>query len=153
MIECKNHDICINEAISQAELICNEQNLRFTDLRRNVFKIILQNHRPAKAYDVLEHLQENDSSAKPSTVYRTLDFLLEHGLIHKLHSSNSYTSCGHPKKHSQCYFLICDICNEAKECCDKSLTVAFNDIASANNFKARNITVEISGICKRCSSN
>lgn len=150
MIECKNHNSCINEAVSQADLICNEQNIRFTALRRNVFKIILQNHQPAKAYDVLGQLQENDSSAKPSTVYRTLDFLLEHGLIHKLHSSNSYTACSHPKKHNQCYFLICDNCSEIKECCDKILTTAFNEIASANNFKAKNITVEISGLCNNC---
>lgn len=151
MIECKNHNVCVDDAISQADLICSESGVRFTDLRKKVFKIILQNHQPAKAYDVLGTLQKEDASAKPSTVYRTLDFLLEYGLIHKLHSSNSYTICSHPKKHNQCYFLICDDCNEIKECCDKNLTKSVDSIAASNKFNVKNITMEISGLCGVCS--
>ena len=152
MIECKNHSNCINKAIIEADSICNKHNLRFTDLRKKVFEIILQNHQPAKAYDVLSRLQKEDNSAKPSTVYRTLDFLLEYGLIHKLHSSNTYTTCSHPKKYHQCYFLICDKCNEIKECCDENLTKAVNNITKKNKFEAKNITVEINGLCNACIS-
>ena len=152
MIECKNHTKCIKEAIAQANSICSEHNLRFTDLRKKVFEIISSNHQPAKAYDVLNQLQQEDSSAKPSTVYRTLDFLLEYGLIHKLHSSNTYTTCSHPAKHNQCYFLICDKCNEIKECCDDNLTRAVNNITNKNKFNAKNITIEIRGLCNNCSS-
>lgn len=151
MIECKNHSECVSEAILKASLICQEQNIRFTDLRKDIFKIILQNHRPAKAYDVLNQLQKQNSSAKPSTVYRTLDFLLENGLIHKLHSSNSYAACSHPKRHNQCYFLICRDCGEVKECCDESLNLALKNITDRNKFKAKNITIEIDGLCDNCS--
>jgi Fur family zinc uptake transcriptional regulator len=150
MIECKNHDSCISDALVKADLICSEQKVRFTDLRRKIFKIILENHRPVKAYDVLDKLQESDSSAKPPTVYRALDFLLEHGIIHKLHSSNSYTACSHPGKHNKCYFLICDKCGELKECCDENLTKVVNKITSANNFKVRKSVIEISGLCESC---
>lgn len=150
MIECQNHDSCINDSIAQAELICNEKNIRFTDLRKKVFLIILQNHQPAKAYDVLDQLQKDDASAKPSTVYRTLDFLMENGIIHKLHSSNSYVACSHPEKHNRCYFLICNNCNEIKECCDENLTKAVNDVTDGLHFEAQNTIIEISGVCEVC---
>lgn len=153
MNECQNHKICIQDALSKAELICKERNLRFTDLRQKVLKIISQNHHPAKAYDILTQLQKEDASAKPSTVYRTLDFLLEYGLIHKLQSSSTYISCSHPTTHNQCYFLVCDQCKEIKECCDNNLTQTVHDVAKNHHFKTKNIIIEISGLCEVCASN
>ena len=129
-----------------------KNDLRFTDLRKKVFSIILQNHEPSKAYDILNILQKEDSSAKPATVYRTLDFLLEYGLIHKLHISNSYVTCSHPLKHKRCSFLICNECNEVKECCDKDLTNELERIGLKNNFQIENTVVEIKGICNFCTS-
>lgn len=152
MTDCVNHNKCIEKALQDAESICKQKNIRFTDLRKKVFEIISVKHSPIKAYDILELLQKDDSSAKPPTVYRALDFLLENGLVHKLHSSNSYTACSHPKDmHNQCYFLICDKCNNVKECCNSGLiTEEIERIATENNFKASNISIEIKGICDSC---
>ncbi len=151
---CSDHDKCIEEALNQADLLCLENNLRFTSLRKRVFEIISQNHSPIKAYDILSDLQKEDSSAKPSTVYRTLDFLLESGLIHKLHSSNSYAACSHPaKKHAQCYFLICNKCNNIQECCNSGvITKEIHNIADKNSFKPSNISIEIDGVCGKCEA-
>ncbi len=152
MKNCSDHDKCIEKALLEADQLCLDRGLRFTDLRKRVFEIISQNHEPIKAYDILELLQKEDSSAKPSTVYRTLDFLLENGLIHKLHSSNSYAACSHPMaKHGQCYFLICDKCNNVKECCNSGvITEEIHNIAGKNNFTANNISIEIKGVCGSC---
>lgn len=150
MNSCNHHNQCIKDAFEKAEEICSKHDLRFTDLRQKVFSIILQNHQPSKAYDILNILQKEDPSAKPATVYRTLDFLLEYGLIHKLHISNSYVTCSHPLKHKRCSFLICNKCNEVKECCDKNLVKELEKIGSKNNFKVEDTTVEIRGICSSC---
>ncbi|MFT7099217.1 MAG: Fur family zinc uptake transcriptional regulator [Rickettsiales bacterium] len=150
MTSCNDHNKCVNDAFEDAEEICIKNNLRFTDLRKKVFSIILQNHKPSKAYDVLDILQKEDSSAKPTTVYRTLDFLLECGLIHKLHISNSYVTCSHPLKHARCSFLICNKCSEVQECCDKDLTNQLKKIGSKNDFIIEDATVEIRGICASC---
>ena len=152
MTDCANHNKCIEKALQDAESICAQKNIRFTDLRKKVFEIISAKHSPIKAYDILELLQKDDSSAKPPTVYRALDFLLENGLVHKLHSSNSFAACSHPTaEHSQCYFLICDKCNNVKECCNSGLiTEEITKIATDNNFKTNNISIEIKGICNSC---
>ncbi len=151
MHHCPDHHHCIEQAIQKAELICQDRKLRFTELRRNVLTLIWQNHQPAKAYDILDQLKVQDTSAKPPTVYRALNFLLESGLIHKLNSLNAYVGCSHPLKHNQCYFLICDDCGEANECCNHHLADAIEQTTQHNQFQTRQTTVEIEGKCQQCA--
>ncbi|VTR19627.1 Zinc uptake regulation protein [Serratia fonticola] len=47
------------------------------------------------AYDLLDLLRVAEPQAKPPTVYRALDFLLEQGFIHRVESANSYVLCHH----------------------------------------------------------
>jgi Fur family zinc uptake transcriptional regulator len=150
MISSHNHNKCIEDSFEKAKEICNKNGLRFTDLRQKIFSIILQNHQPSKAYDVLSILQKEDSSAKPATIYRALDFLIECGLLHKLHISNSYVVCSHPLKHNRCSFLICNECNEVQESCDKDLATEVDNIGSKNNFKIEYVAIEIRGVCSSC---
>lgn len=141
-----------DEAINAAEAICEEQNLRFTKLRRTILRMIWANWGPAKAYDILDQLKEQGIGAKPPTVYRTLDFLMEHGLIHKLNSQNAYVGCSHPQQHSACYFLICNQCGDIQECCHGGLKQAIADTVEHEQFSPNRITLEIEGTCARCVS-
>ena len=45
MSNCSNHNLCIDTALIEAQKICDQRNIRFTDLRRTVLKIIWQNHK------------------------------------------------------------------------------------------------------------
>ena len=151
MSTCKNHKISIDEALKKAEIICNKKGVKLTKLRQKVLTLILKNHGYVKAYDLLNDLKKNDASAKPPTVYRSLDFLMEHGFIHKIQSLNAFVGCSHPLKHSECYFMICKTCNEIKECCDEKITNAIRKTLDANQFSHKNIAIEISGECYECS--
>lgn len=151
MKSCDNHNQCIKTALDEATRICTQNNLRFTQLRQDVFLIILQSHQSCKAYDILNTLQKQDPSAKPATVYRSLDFLLEHGLIHKIHSLNSYVTCSHPLKHARCSFLICHQCGQVEECCDEGVFEKIQKIGSKNNFTIQQTAVEIAGTCSSCN--
>ncbi len=59
-------------------------------------RLIADAGRPIKAYDLLDQMKATHDAAAPPTVYRALDFLLEHGFIHKLASINAYVGCHHP---------------------------------------------------------
>ena len=150
MLACQDHEFCIESAMREAESICQEKGLRFTDLRREVLRLIWLSHVPAKAYDILENLKGKEWSAKPPTVYRALDFLLETGLVHKLDSINAYIGRSHPRDHNGCYFLICTDCNEAKECCSSELSDAIELAWNKNSFRAKKITLEVFGQCSAC---
>lgn len=152
MSKCKEHNLCITSAIAKAEEICFAKGLNFTRLRKNILKMIWESHVPLKAYDILDKLKKEDKDvdAKPITVYRALDFLLENKIIHKIESNNTYLGCSHPASGHNCYFTICKICNEVEELCEtRELKEIYSNLNS-KNFISSHITLEIVGICKNC---
>ncbi|MBM4202103.1 MAG: hypothetical protein FJ189_12570, partial [Gammaproteobacteria bacterium] len=88
-----DHDDCIHRALASAERLCAERGVRFTPVRRRVLELIWRSHEAVKAYDLLEQLKTFDPAAKPTTVYRALDFLREQGLIHRVESLNAFIGC------------------------------------------------------------
>ena len=134
-------------AVARAAKLCQQRALRFTDLRRRVLNIVCQSAHPPKAYDILRKL---GATARPPTVYRALDFLLAHGFLHKIKSRGTYSACGHPHRTHDCYFLLCEICGQCEECCDRRLDGALSAVAARGHFSPRVATVEIEGVCRRC---
>ena len=142
----------LNDTINKVEQICKSNKLGLTQIRRQVFEIIIKNNKPIKAYEILDEISNiNDKSSHPPTVYRAIDFLIENGFVHKLNSINSYVGCFHPKAHKECYFLICKKCNIYQECCDDSLKDRISKTAVHNNFVISNTSLEIEGHCLDCN--
>ena len=152
MFESHIHNECIHSALANAEKICIQKGLRLTQLRKRVLELVWENHGPVKAYDILDKLGDKKTSAKPPTVYRSLEFLTENGLVHKLSSLNAYVGCSHPTKTHACYFLICRQCQEVKECCNQLLSKAITTTAADHKFKASSVTLEIEGLCEHCAN-
>lgn len=140
----------IHRALHTAKNICATKNARFTDIRQQILIMIWAHHHPSKAYDLLEQLQTSHKAAKPATIYRTLDFLLENGLIHRLSSLNAYIGCTHPLQHASCYFLICRHCNQVHECCQATLSESIAHTTKQYHFQTEHATVEIQGLCQHC---
>ena len=150
MKSCKSHKSCIKEALIEAKTICDQRGVKLTKLRETVLKLIWKNHCYVKAYDLLDDLKKIDSSAKPPTIYRSLEFLLENGFIHKIQSLNAFVGCSHPNEHNECYFLICKECQNIEECHSENINEFVQFTSSNNNFSANKVTLEISGICQEC---
>lgn len=144
-----DHQRCIAEALARAEEVCRKRNQRFTRLRRRVFELVWQQHKPVRAYDVLEQLQQ-DGRAAPPTVYRTLDFLLEFGLIHRIESLNAYVGCIHPGRQHEGQFLICKSCNAFAELDSEQILAAIAHDARRSGFEVQQQTIEIMGLCPDC---
>ena len=146
-----DHDACVDTAMETAETICAERGARLTAIRRRVLEIIWGGHRPIGAYDVLDQLSTEEKRAAPPTVYRALDFLLEHGLVHRVASLNAYVGCAEPGHGGEGQFLICMKCGAAAGLRDPPVNEAIKAAASARGFVATSHTVEISGVCPNCA--
>jgi Fur family zinc uptake transcriptional regulator len=136
--------------VRAVELASRERGLRLTPLRREVLELLADADKPVKAYDLLDQLRSRHANAAPPTVYRALDFLLEHGFIHKLESINAYVSCHHPAEAHQVPFLICDVCATAVEVCDERVADLIEAQAKTLGFRAQAQTLEVHGVCKDC---
>jgi len=138
--------------VREVSLACEKRSLRLTEIRLQVLELVAAAEKPVKAYDLLDRLKDDRSNAAPPTVYRALDFLLEHGFIHKLESINAYVSCHHPSVAHHVPFLICDECESATEICDERVAKLLGEQARALGFSARAQTLEVHGKCKRCAA-
>ena len=147
-----NHGHCIETALARADQICREKGVRFTDLRRRVLEMVWVGHSSVKAYDLLDRLAKEGGSAKPPTVYRALDFLIEQGFVHKIESLNAYVGCPNAGANHVSQFLICDTCGAVLESSSPALNEQLRILAEDAGFETSRQTVEIHGRCAECQA-
>lgn len=145
-----DHRDCIERALTRADRLCGERGVRFTPLRRRVLALIWGGHEAIKAYDLLERLKDFDPAAKPSTVYRSLDFLLEQGFIHRIESLNAFVGCTQTERSHDHLLLICEGCNTVEE---RIAPLLMQEVAAevrAAGFLVRRKALEMRGLCAGC---
>ena len=145
-----DHDSCIDTALDRAAQLCLARGARLTDLRRQVLQLVWHGHEPVGAYALLEVLRRSHPGAAPPTVYRALEFLIEHGLIHRLESLNAYVGCPQPERPHAGQFLICGRCSATAELDDPAIADAVLRRAGALGFAVRQQMIEVRGVCPRC---
>ncbi|EPP19158.1 zinc uptake transcriptional repressor Zur [Vibrio fluvialis] len=142
-----------NKLTKQIEEICAARGVRLTSQRKRVFELICASKKASSAYELLEDLKQSEPQAKPPTVYRALDFLMEQGFIHRVESTNSFISCCSCNAHKHfSQLLICDQCGNVIELQDDSLIALLADNAEKHGFKIVNHVIESHGVCQSCSS-
>jgi len=140
---------CIDEALANAEALCQQHKQRFTAIRQRVLELVWQHHKPIGAYELLEILQRDGRTAPP-TVYRALDFLQQMGLVHRIASLNAFVGCVRPGEPHDGQFLICESCNSLAELDVAGITRAIEQSAAISGFETRRRTIEIMGLCPHC---
>lgn len=142
-----------NAFVSEVARLCEQRGLRLTPLRANALRLIADAGRPVKAYELLDQMKATHEAAAPPTVYRALDFLLEHGFIHKLSSINAYVGCHHPGAAQHAVpFLICDRCQSATELEDEHIVDLLDARARSTGFVPQAQTLEVHGLCAGCAA-
>jgi Fur family zinc uptake transcriptional regulator len=145
-----NHDTCRNKAVQTADRLCTERGVQLTPIRLKVLELIWQSHRAVKAYDLLDQMKPIQQSAKPATIYRALDFLLEQGFIHRVESLNAFIGCGCSDKQHEQLLLICGNCNEVEERPGEFVMAAVAQEVKQAGFTVHRKAIEIQGICHHC---
>ncbi|MFT4993172.1 MAG: Fur family zinc uptake transcriptional regulator [Paraglaciecola sp.] len=136
--------------VEKARHFCEGKGARFTHLREKVYALLLEKQGAVGAYELLDTLKLTESNAKPATIYRTLDFLLEFGLIHRLESTNAFVACHHFDCNHPVQFLICDQCGVVKEIQSAGLKETLDKQAESFGFSVIKQTIEAHGTCAVC---
>jgi len=148
-----DHDTCIQEALQNAKQICQVKGGVLTDIRRQVLELIWRNHHPVKAYDIIEKFKPSErtqGAAKPTTIYRALEFLLEKGLIHRVESLNAFIGCSNPLHVHELILLICKKCENVQERSAERVMESIKTELQQAHFMAHSKIIEIHGVCERC---
>ena len=148
--ETHDHARCIESALSKATRMCSEKGVQLTATRRRVLELVWSDHRAVKAYELLDRLGEGRRPAKPPTVYRALDFLMEQGLVHRVDSLNAFVGCAHPEHRHDGTLLICTACGGVTEIEADDIGAALERGAESAGFLINQRTVELHGTCAAC---
>lgn len=146
-----DHSACVALGLSDAETRCTDEGLRFTPVRRKVLEILLQQHRALGAYAILDRLRDAGFGSQPPVAYRALDFLVAHGLAHKIERLNAFIACAHPHEPHAPAFMICRLCDGVAEARSGPARGALGAAARATGFRIERTMVEAEGVCPACA--
>ena len=145
-----NHRSCVAHALQAAEKICSKNGERLTTIRKHVLELICSSHKAIGAYELLDLFRQHDPNAKPVTIYRALDFLMQVGLVHKIESLNAFIACLQAEVQHKSVILICDQCKNAYEIDATPVYESLFALSESVQFKPQCLTLELHGLCVSC---
>jgi Fur family zinc uptake transcriptional regulator len=145
-----NHSHCKAELLSRAERTCERRGSRLTGQRRDVLNCVAQSHSAVGAYDIIERMAARGPRPAPITVYRALDFLEAHGLVHKIESRNAFVACTHAHDGEPAALLVCEACGLVAELTVPPVFAVLEKAARIQGFAPRRMVVEVAGTCSQC---
>jgi Fur family zinc uptake transcriptional regulator len=144
----------LNETAAKLETalaLCRQRGARLTAMRRQLLEVLLRAGHPLGAYDVKPLLEKTmGRRLAPLTVYRTLNFLLNQGLIARIESRSAFIPRIHPENPHPCAFFVCGQCGDATEVENVALESLIADDAASLGFRINRTVVELEGTCARC---
>lgn len=146
-----DHGACMSDAMKMAEGLLARNGARLTPVRRRTLEILLEAHRAMGAYEVLDRLAEDGFGKQPPVVYRALDFLVEHGLAHRIQRLNAFTACSSPDHMHAPAFLICRSCNKVAEADAHDVRAQMAALGADLGFTVERSSFESVGLCSACA--
>lgn len=149
----QNKDIH-RKALLLANERCQASGYKLTLLRKQVFEIILAAERPIGAYDIMAELAivSGRDHIAPPTVYRSLDFLSEQQLIHRVHSLNAFLPKISLEENKASALFICQQCGTYTDATNNAIQQCLNQIANELRFQIANQSLEVLGMCTACNT-
>jgi Fur family transcriptional regulator, zinc uptake regulator len=135
----------------QVQEACAQRGLQLTPTRAGVVAILAERAAPTGAYAIIEALAKRENKPiAPPTVYRALDFLIEHGFLHRIESRNAFAPCAHFGHSHQGVMLSCESCGRSVEIEDETVAAAVDQAARSAGFVAKAGVIEVAGQCGDC---
>lgn len=142
-------DRVVTESLAAAQALCEAAGERWTSPRARTYELLFRADGPVRAYDLIASFGNHNGSAKPPTVYRALNFLLDLGLAHRIETRNMFVACASPGALHNAQFLICDCCALTFEL-DLGAREIAQAIADEYDYVLTGWMAEATGLCPSC---
>lgn len=118
--------------------------------------LLLLTKKAVSAYELISMFKAHYNEVLlPMTAYRTLEFLEEVKLAHRLNIANKYVACsliGCKSSHELPHFLICQQCLRVDELENHTIQ-DLSDLtnkAEQTGYQLSSPQIELNGICNKC---
>ena len=116
--------------------------------RRVILEAVLQHDDHPTADQIYEAVQDRLPQLSRTTVYRTMDTLLELGVVRRVHLTGATSRFdGKIRRH---HHLVCTCCNKIIDFEDDNLDQLPLPKRKLQGFEVEDFSVQISGVCADC---
>lgn len=124
--------------------------LKLTNQRVAVFNEIFAFHRHFEPESLYLKIKDSGIKASRASVYRTLNLLVESGLVEKITRTEKGNVYEHTYGHEHHDHMVCEVCDEIIEFYSEKIEKLQDEICRMNNFRGVSHTLEIRGYCEKC---
>jgi Fur family ferric uptake transcriptional regulator len=123
---------------------------RYTEQQRDMVKYIFAQHNHFDADQLIDDMRDNGLSVSRATVYRTLNKLVDAGLLRRL-EVDARIFYEHDYGYPQHEHLYCQQCRKMIEFQSPALETIIQDMCRRHSFQTSGHTLVIQGICSDCN--
>lgn len=128
----------------------SERRLPLTPQRTAIAELLLTSGRQLSAADIVRRLAATDIRVGAATVYRTLDVLLESGLVEETDRGEGFRRFVARRELPHHEQLLCTGCGRVESFRDAALERTTHRVADAHGFERERHRVVIYGKCDAC---
>ena len=128
----------------------NSKNLKLTKERKTVLEEIFLHRGHLEAEELSHNLWKKKKTASRATIYRTLDLLVESGIVRKLDLGHGHSHYELVLDHPHHEHMVCLNCGKVIEFSDKSIERALTGLCKKSRFEHTSHRFEIFGYCNKC---
>jgi Fur family ferric uptake transcriptional regulator len=123
---------------------------RYTEQQRDMVRYIFAQHAHFDADQLIDAMKRSGFRVSRSTIYRTLDKLVDAGLLRRL-EVGSRVFYEHDYGYPQHEHLYCEQCHQMIEFQNPAIEAAVRDVSRQHGFQPSGHTFVIRGLCAACN--
>ncbi len=134
---------------SELKLQLKSMNLKITDSRRALLKILSETIKPLDVEDMKILLNKADISADQATIYRILKAFSEKNIVRKVslyEGKTHYELTDRPHHHH----IVCTSCGTIQDIEECGMEKMEREIETKTGFTVQSHSFELFGICSSC---
>jgi Fur family ferric uptake transcriptional regulator len=129
-----------------------ERGMRVTPERLALLDEIYRQHGHIDAEELLDGAREAGLKASRATVYRTLDLLVDCGLVQRQRLGRNRYLYEHVHVGQRHDHLACRVCGRVVEFVSPAIQAMLNEICRAHRFSRSDRQLQILGLCEACAA-
>jgi len=144
-----NHEIPTSLDTDQRHQALNARGYKLTAPRRAVPDVIAGMHESLSPAEIHERARCRYPHLGLVTVYRTLDILVETGVVRRMHRDDGCHGYALAQA-AHGHHLICSSCNQVVEFAECGLDGLLKSVARRTGFRVEGHWLQVFGLCPNC---
>jgi Fur family ferric uptake transcriptional regulator len=140
----------MTQAIQTFSEYLDSKDLKLTKERKAVLQEIFLHRGHLEAEDLWQSLRKKKKRASRATIYRTLELLVDSGIVRKVDLGHGHSHYEHVLGHAHHEHMVCLKCGNVIEFSDKEIERSLRRMCEKSGFEPSSHCFQVFGCCGDC---